>query len=54
VPLTSEQLTARYENQRRFESEWKRATKEAVRAGFVLPDDGKKLQSVPAETTLIP
>jgi hypothetical protein len=54
VPLTAQQLTALYQNQRGFESKWKRATKDAVKAGFIVPEDGKKLQAVPAEITLIP
>jgi hypothetical protein len=54
VPLTAEQLTARYRNERGFESEWKQGTQAAVRAGFILPEDGKKLQAVPAEVSLMP
>jgi len=54
VPLTTEQLTARYKTQRNFESQWKKATQAAVKAGFVLPSDGKQLAAVPGETNLMP
>ena len=54
VPLTTEQLTALYKNERDFESKWKQATQAAIKSGFIGPEDGKKLQAVPAEITLMP
>ena len=52
--MTAEQLTALYETQRNFASEWKQATKAAVKAGFIRPEDGKHLQAVPNETAVMP
>jgi hypothetical protein len=54
VPFTSEQLTARYKTQRNFATQWKKATQAAVKAGFILPSDGKQLAAVPGQTSLMP
>jgi hypothetical protein len=53
VPFTSEQLEARYGAHGGFVSAWTTATKSAVHAGFVLPDDGRLLRVVGAQSGIL-
>jgi hypothetical protein len=45
VPFTPEQLAAAYGDHGGFASAWARATNQAVRAGFLLPEDARQIRT---------
>ena len=51
--FTQEQLTALYRNHGRFVLAWSRATLDAVRDGFVLPNDGLNILVVGAQSDVL-
>lgn len=53
VPFSAEQLTALYRNHGGFVSAWNRATQDAVRAGFLLPEDARHLLVVAAQSNIL-
>jgi hypothetical protein len=53
TPFTAEQLAARYRTHRGFVSAWNRATREAVAAGFIRPDDARNLRAVAAQSAFM-
>ena len=53
VPLSQERLEARYGSHRGFVNQWNRATRRAVRAGHLLPDDAAHLRAVAARSDVL-
>jgi hypothetical protein len=53
TPFSAEQLVARYQDQRGFVAAWNRATRDAVEAGFIRPEDARHLRAVAAQSTLM-
>lgn len=53
VPLTEEQLSARYGDHGGFVSAWSQATRNAVLAGFILPADAEHLLVVGAQSSVL-
>jgi hypothetical protein len=53
TPLTAEQLVTLYRNHAGFVSAWRRATKDAVDAGFLRADDARQLRAVATESVFM-
>jgi hypothetical protein len=53
VPLTPEQLTARYDDHQGFAAAWRRATRDAANAGFLVEEDAELLEAVGAQSRVL-
>jgi Alpha/beta hydrolase domain len=53
TPFSPEQLTARYRTHSGFVSAWNRATRDAVAAGFIRPDDARHMRAVAARSAFM-
>ena len=53
TPFTPEQLAALYGSHDGFVSKWNRATQDAVKAGFVVKEDGQDLRVVAAQSDIL-
>jgi hypothetical protein len=53
VPLTADELAARYESQRDFVKQWNKATDAALKAGYLVPEDAKLLKRAAAQSSVM-
>jgi hypothetical protein len=53
MPFAPEQLAALYRTHGRFVSAWNQATQDAVKAGFLLPEDARHLRAVVAQSDIL-
>jgi hypothetical protein len=53
LPLTAEQLEARYGDHGGFVAAWTQATQRAAQSGFIRPEDARDLAVVGAESDIL-